>query len=345
MAIGVVPQSNGTESDDDVLLTSGDSTFQLKAEADTNAASAMSDQSDLKYPRAYLRRAAAKMAFKNYQGALSDISKAIELDPTFVAAYSERALAEHRLGYEDDAYADSSVAIRLNPKYASAYNVRGIVEMDFNPDYKSAMADFNKAIELAPRFHAAYNNRAWVKRRLKDYDGALQDIDQSIKSAPGQVWAYAFRGCMRNDLQQFEAALEDFRQAVKLDPSAEFCQIRIWLIRMRLNEQNEATRELVGHVKSLPRAYLSRWPVPVEGFLTGTTVEDDVLQASKIPVTNTRTQLEHLCDANYFIGMKHLLAGDKTGAANYLQKAVNAILVGYSSYESAAAELNLLESQ
>jgi len=324
-------------------MLSDDSNFELKSEIDTNTDSANLDQSDLKTPKAYMHRAATEMAFKNYSGAVADYSKAIELDPTFAPAYSNRALAEHRLGYEDDAYADCARAIKLNPKFAAPYNVRGIVEMDFNPDYQGALADFNKAIELAPGFHAAYNNRAWVERRLKDYNGALEDLNRSIEIAPDQVWAYRFRGRIQNDSQQFQAALESFRRAVEIKPSDEYSRIQIWLIRVRLNEQNEATDELVGHIKSLPRAYLSKWPVPVENYLTGTMVEADVLQYAKMPVTNQRNQMERLCDANYFIGMKHLLAGDKTGAADFFQKALNAFLVGYSIYESAAIELSRLK--
>jgi lipoprotein NlpI len=155
--------------------------------------------------------------------------------------------------------------------------------------------------------------------------------------------AYAFRGRIQNDLQQFQAALESFRKAAELNPSDEYYHICIWLVRVRLNEREEATNELVGHLKSLPKAYLTKWPVPVERFLTDALVEEDVLLFAKIPVTSLRTQKEHLCDANYYIGMKHFLAGDKTGAANCFHAALDSILIGYSNYESAATELNFLK--
>jgi tetratricopeptide (TPR) repeat protein len=343
LTICVRPESLHAEIDTDSLSTIGDNNFELKNETDTNLNSADFDQSDLKNSRAYIHRAGTRMAFKDYKGALADLNKAIELDPKFAPAYNDRSIVEHKLGYEDDSLADCSRAIEIKPNFAGAYNNRGIVEMDSNPDYKSAITNFNMAIELAPLSPNAYINRAWVKRRLNDYEGALQDLNKAIEVAPGQASAYAFRGRLQNDMQQFRAALESFRKAAEINPSDEFYHICIWLVRVRLNDREEANNELVGHLKSLPKAYLTRWPVPAERFLTDTLVEGDVLLSAKIPVTSLRTQKEHFCDANYYIGMKHFLSGDKTGAAIYFRTALDTKLIGYSNYESTVIELNFLK--
>jgi tetratricopeptide (TPR) repeat protein len=345
LPIGILPKSLHAEIDTDLLPAIGETDSHLRDEMETNVNSTNFDQPDLKTPRAYIHHAETRVSFRDYKGAFADLNKAIKLDPYFAPAYRDRAFVEHRLGYDDDSFADCSKAIELNPRFARAYNDRGIVEMDSFRDYKDAIADFSKTIELNPAFAPPYINRAWVKRRLDDSNGALQDLNKAIEIDPGHATVYALRGCIQNDLSHFQDALNSFRRAVEINPADEKCRIRIWLISARLGERTNATVELAEHLKSLPRAYLTRWPVPVERFLTDTLDEKDVLESANIPLQSPRVLKEPLCEANYYVGMKHLLAEDKTGASGFFQKAIDTDIVGYSEYESAAVELSAIKTQ
>ncbi len=51
----------------------------------------------------------------------------------------------------DKALADYNKAIELDPKFATAYYNRGFVDAD-KKDYDKALADYNKAIELDPKY-------------------------------------------------------------------------------------------------------------------------------------------------------------------------------------------------
>ena len=64
----------------------------------------------------------------------------------------------------DRAIADFNRAIELKPDYAEAYNNRGNAYSD-KGDFDHAIADFSKAIELKPDFPIAYNNRSVVCRQ------------------------------------------------------------------------------------------------------------------------------------------------------------------------------------
>jgi len=64
-------------------------------------------------------------------------------------AYYNRGVAYGRKGEYDRALADLNKAIEINPKYAGAYNNRGKA-YGLKGEYDHAIADFSKAIEIDP---------------------------------------------------------------------------------------------------------------------------------------------------------------------------------------------------
>jgi tetratricopeptide (TPR) repeat protein len=73
--------------------------------------------------------------------------------------YYNRGLAYVVKGQFDKAIPDFNKAIDINPRYAEAYADRGVVYI-IKGQYDKAIADYNKAIEINPKDVLAYNNRA-----------------------------------------------------------------------------------------------------------------------------------------------------------------------------------------
>ncbi len=61
----------------------------------------------------------------------------------------------------EEAISELNKAIDVNPKYADAYNNRGNAYDDID-QYDQAISDYNKAIEIEPRNAITYNNRGSV---------------------------------------------------------------------------------------------------------------------------------------------------------------------------------------
>jgi tetratricopeptide (TPR) repeat protein len=78
----------------------------------------------------------------------------------------------------DGAISNYSKAIKINPRFAKAYNNRGIAYI-WKKQYDLAVADFNKAIELDPKNGKAYNNRAIVYSYQGENDKARQDLKKA----------------------------------------------------------------------------------------------------------------------------------------------------------------------
>ena len=80
----------------------------------------------------------------------------------------------NKVDYEA-AVRDFSKAIELNPEYATAYNNRGFAYMKLSK-YNEAIIDFDKAIELNSKYATAYNNREIAYNKLNDKESIIDNI-------------------------------------------------------------------------------------------------------------------------------------------------------------------------
>jgi tetratricopeptide (TPR) repeat protein len=73
-------------------------------------------------------REVSQNELEEYNEAIADYIKAIDLDLTDAIAYCIRGNARYNLGQYNEAIADYTKAIELNPTYAIAYNNRGLAQ-------------------------------------------------------------------------------------------------------------------------------------------------------------------------------------------------------------------------
>src|SRR4030042_5342299 len=91
----------------------------------TNA-SAQQKQTELRDAKAYNNRGLAYSHKGQYDQAISDFNKALEINPRYAEAYNNRGLAYDERGQLDQAISDFNKALEINPRYAEAYTNRGI---------------------------------------------------------------------------------------------------------------------------------------------------------------------------------------------------------------------------
>ena len=127
--------------------------------------------------------------------------------------YNNRGVAYRKKHQYDRAIADYSKAINLNPKFANAYYNRGFI-YDVKRQYDRAIADYSKAINLNPKDANTYNNRDFVYWNKRQNDRAIADYDKAISLNPKYVEAYNNRG-----FANISRAIADFRKSHALNPS------------------------------------------------------------------------------------------------------------------------------
>lgn len=95
----------------------------------------------------YYYREQAALKAKQFQRALDDLAKAIELNPKELTYYAELAVVNLRVGRNEDALKVLDNALAIDPKYAEAYRLRGIAQLQMKKQ-KEACESFAKAKEL-----------------------------------------------------------------------------------------------------------------------------------------------------------------------------------------------------
>ena len=86
-------------------------------------------------------------------------------------------------GQIDDAISDLNKAMALNPEDAGAYFYRGTAHFG-KKKYRKALSDYNKAIELDPEYVNAYINRGYYYHTRNEYHKAMNDYSKALELNP-----------------------------------------------------------------------------------------------------------------------------------------------------------------
>ncbi|MDD2829372.1 MAG: tetratricopeptide repeat protein [Sulfuricurvum sp.] len=177
------------------------------------------------YPEAYRfeQSGVKKYNAKDYDGAIADFTRAIELWPEFAQAYYLRANSKSWINFykdKDERRADLDMAIKLNPNNADYYVARGnlrvcMTDWLFRIDNRGAIEDYNRAIELNPKYDEAYRQRADARYNLDDYREQYDDLTKAIDINPNVAAYYAARS--KNMYNSY--SVKDAEKAVALEPN------------------------------------------------------------------------------------------------------------------------------
>ena len=165
----------------------------------------------------YFNRAYDKAEKGDHYGAISDYTKAIEINPNDSEAYYNRGWNKGKLKDHYGAISDYTKAIELNSAFADAYYNRGHAKVGLN-DYSGAISDFTKVIEINPQYVSAYNNIAFIKRNkeINDNYGAIYYATKAIEINPNHSNGYYNRGFAKKNIGDMKGACADWRKAFSL---------------------------------------------------------------------------------------------------------------------------------
>jgi tetratricopeptide (TPR) repeat protein len=176
-------------------------------------------QSNKAKAETYTGSAQEKYRKQDYQGALNDINRAIQLDPNSSFAYAWRCfLKADKFQDNRGALADVNRSIQLAPNNSWVYFMRGNLKTNKLQDIRGGLDDYNRAIQLYPENAIAYSYRATLKSgKLQDHRGALADFDRAIQIEPNYAVAYYNRAILKHDLLKDSAGgIADMQQTIKL---------------------------------------------------------------------------------------------------------------------------------
>ena len=150
-----------------------------------------------------------------YDLAIADFNRALELDPDYAEAYSNRGLTYDSKGEYERAIKDYNTAIELSPHFAEAYNNRGMAYAE-NGEHDQALQDFSKAIELKQNYAIAYSNQGVVYSAKGEHDQAIKNCNIAIRIDPNYAEPYNNRGNAYRNKGEVDLAIQDYTKAIEL---------------------------------------------------------------------------------------------------------------------------------
>ena len=188
----------------------------------------------------------------DYERAIEDLTKAVEIDGNRVGAYSNRVVAYTSIGEYDLAIADLDTAteltpdneefrellplardelVRLRDNTAKCYrrieenrddpygwHLRGCLWLD-NEDYELAIDDFGKARDLDPESAEVWTHLGLAHAGNGNYDRAISSFDRAVELGRNSVLARYQRGRILQMRMEYGNAIVDFSEVIRLNPN------------------------------------------------------------------------------------------------------------------------------
>lgn len=114
--------------------------------------------------------------------------------------FQNRANANFVMGEYDAAIVDYNKAIELNPKESTIYFSRAMAFFN-NKNYTPAIADFDKVIELDPKEASAYFKRGNALEKLGSFEKSVADYQKAVELDPENDLAKSALDKLRTALQ------------------------------------------------------------------------------------------------------------------------------------------------
>lgn len=165
----------------------------------------------------YFFKGASYASKGQYQQAMDNYNKALEMEPNFTNAYINRGLLYRGNKQYDLALKDYTRALEIEPRSATAYNNRGVLYR-IKGQYELAISDYNSAIKIDSKFAGAYYNLGVIYHRYKNkFNQAIHFYSKAIETNPKYPDAYDNRGHVYiMKLRDKEKGCSDFSEACKL---------------------------------------------------------------------------------------------------------------------------------
>lgn len=221
----------------------------------------------------YKSRGIAYTKEKQYDRAIKDFDRAIELRPKNPDVFYERGFAYNQKGNFQEAIRDYSASIyyldlindssefnRYQLKYEKAYNNRGSA-YGYIGKLNNAIDDFTAAIKNNPTFSDAYNNRGMTYRQMGKYKEAINDFNSAIRYSPKYKNAYCNLGVAYKSLRKLDEAIKNFNTAILIDSTYSVAYYHRGFTYYYLGKYEQAVKDYTSAIAYDPlfiQAYFNR---------------------------------------------------------------------------------------
>ncbi len=155
----------------------------------------------------------------HYQESIALFSDVIKIKPKHALSYEFRGIAKTRILDDQGAIDDLSIAINMGSSNKDAYFFRGEARRMHLIDTKGAIDDFSKSLSYDPLHVEAYVSLGIVNEKLKGYTAAIEEYTKALDIDNQKYFAFYRRGCVHAQLGNYAEAILDYNRAIDINPN------------------------------------------------------------------------------------------------------------------------------
>jgi tetratricopeptide (TPR) repeat protein len=198
----------------------------------------------------YMSKASVLLGTQDYESAIKDYDKAIELAPSWYGGCMGRGNAYRLKRDYPRAIDDYTEAIKLAPNEETVYNNRGWTFL-LNGDYAKGAADLNTCLQLDPGSIYPVSNLAHLfaccpDAKFRDGQKALQNAKKACETFGFlEPESLHYLACAYAETGDFDEAVRWEQKAIELNPPAKPNNLKPYQKALGLFKQHQPFHEIV----------------------------------------------------------------------------------------------------
>lgn len=261
--------------------------------------------------------------------AMTAYNDAVKAFPNLPLVYNNRGFFQQSIGKLDEAILDFTKALELDPQFLEAISNRGYVSMN-KGDYEAAEADFSRSLEINAAQPSVLSLRAGSKLSRGDVAAAIADYNEVLKWDTKNSYGHAELGFALYFAGKTQEALTEFDKAAEIDPKLRFLSPWRYLAMLALGQKAQADAKFAADL-AIPQAK-REWPDQLLIYLGDKQSEQDLRKSiNKDP----KAADAQTCEAEFFIGQRKFVAGQKDAAKAHFAAALKTKSTQLSTYRGA----------
>ena len=170
------------------------------------------------YKRELVNKARIEIENNQYDTAIENARKAVELDEKFVEAYHYIGVAYNYKKKYDAGIENFQKALNYDKNHIKSWNLIGLAYEAKN-DYEKALENLNKAVEIDPTFSKGWYNIGNIYKQKNEFDKAIESYSKATQIDPQFAKAWFFMGNTYFDKKDYNNAIINLEKGINLDPN------------------------------------------------------------------------------------------------------------------------------
>jgi len=173
-------------------------------------------------PETFIASGEIRTNMKDYAGALVNYNTALSMEPSSALAQAGKAMVLYFMDNKKEAMDIVEKGVFKYPNEEIYHYHLGLLFM-FESKYKKALSAFDKVLQLNPSYRPfdVHLNRGIANYHQLENENAISDLTKAIQLNEKNATAYHSRGRIYYEMEEYQHAIEDFEKSLILNPNSE----------------------------------------------------------------------------------------------------------------------------